>query len=204
MNEENPILILVLMAIVGYVAFVWMSDFKKASAGVVDPGAMPGARSCSPRMLVVAIVGALFLLGLETWGELALGIAESQSEITWLFAGYTLFAAFGEELVFRGFLFYDKRGRGLLIVSCLAISLLFALLHGYVIKWEEGALLVDLGLKGLFSTAFLFLGSLWFYWLRFSKGNPNRSLIPCIAAHAAKNLGVVVVKASQGFVVGLF
>ena len=30
--------------------------------------------------------------------------------------------------------------------------------------------------------------------------NPTRSLLPCVAAHLAKNLGVVAVKYAQGFV----
>jgi len=32
--------------------------------------------------------------------------------------------------------------------------------------------------------------------------NPTRSLLPCIAAHAAKNAGVFVIKAAQGHVSG--
>jgi len=48
----------------------------------------------------------------------------------------------------------------------------------------------------------VFAGSLWFYAVRFASWNPQRSLLPCFAAHAAKNLGVIAVKAAQGFVVG--
>jgi hypothetical protein len=38
--------------------------------------------------------------------------------------------------------------------------------------------------------------------VRFYRWNPAHSLLPCIAAHAAKNLGVIGIKAAQGFLVG--
>ena len=44
--------------------------------------------------------------------------------------------------------------------------------------------------------------TLWFYAVRFWPLNPTRSLLPCVAAHAAKNLGVLAVKAAQGHVSG--
>jgi len=52
----------------------------------------------------------------------------------------------------------------------------------------------------------VFLFSFWLYAMRFPlrypKLNPSRSLIPCIAAHLAKNLGVFVIKLAQGHVSG--
>jgi hypothetical protein len=48
----------------------------------------------------------------------------------------------------------------------------------------------------------LFVGSLWFYAVRFARFNPQRSLLPCFAAHAAKNLGVIIIKLLQGHLVG--
>ena len=42
-------------------------------------------------------------------------------------------------------------------------------------------------------------GSLWFYAVRFFPLNPTRSLLPCVAAHATKNLGVIALKYAQGF-----
>lgn len=205
MNEDNPILILILLCIVGYVAYSWATDVRKSlSEGVAEPASLPGASMCRASLIYLAIVGSAVLLVLEVVGEIALGIDGAQSKITWLFAVYTLFAAFGEELVFRGFLFYDKGGRSQFVLSCVAISFVFALLHGYILRWEEGALVVDFGVKGIFSTVALFVGSLWFYWLRFNAMNASRSLIPSIVAHLTKNLGVVLVKAIQGHLVGLY
>ncbi|MCH6255425.1 CPBP family intramembrane metalloprotease [Puniceicoccaceae bacterium K14] len=203
MNEENPILILVLMGIVGYIAFTWWSDFGKSGSSS-EQALLPGASKASRKAVAVAIVGTVALLLGEVFGEISLGIADAQSQMTILFACYTLFAAFGEEFVFRGFLYYDKGGSGLLVTSCVAVSVLFALLHGYVVKWEEGAILFDFGTKALFSTSAIFVGSLWFYWLRFNILNPTCSLIPCIVAHLTKNLGVILVKAAQGHLVGLY
>jgi hypothetical protein len=49
-----------------------------------------------------------------------------------------------------------------------------------------------------------FAGSLWFYTVRFFPLNPQHSLIPCIAAHLTKNLGVFGLKAALGFVSGWY
>ena len=67
-----------------------------------------------------------------------------------------------------------------------------------LVKYSVGSYQVPF----FFSTLMVFLGSLWFYAMRFQPANPGRSLIPCIVAHLVKNLGVVVIKAAQGFVVG--
>lgn len=153
--------------------------------------------------VIVAVAGSLGLLALETWGEVALGIDGEQSTVTWLFGLYTLAAAFGEELVFRGYLVVANRGRVALWSSVVGFSLIFALLHPFLWEWSgEGGVTLRLDPKGFFSTGVVFAGSLWFYSVRFFSLNPERSLIPSIAAHFAKNLGVLVIKFQQGFVVG--
>jgi hypothetical protein len=83
----------------------------------------------------------------------------------------------------------------------LVSSAVFALLHPFVWSWEEGFTLT-LGLNDWFSTGMIFLGSLWFYAMRFSGLNTTRSMLPCFAAHLVKNLGVIAVKAQEGFVDG--
>jgi hypothetical protein len=45
----------------------------------------------------------------------------------------------------------------------------------------------------------VFALSLWLYAARLAPWNPPRSVLPCFAAHAAKNLGVVGVKLAAGF-----
>ena len=58
--------------------------------------------------------------------------------------------------------------------------------------------------KAFFTTAFLFAGSLWFYFVRFFRLNPHASLLAPFAAHLAKNLAVFAVKLAQGQVVSFF
>jgi hypothetical protein len=83
-------------------------------------------------------------------------------------------------------------------------SVVFAALHPFLWQWEDGALTWTLTAKGGFSTAVVFVSSLWFYTVRFAGFNPHHSLIPCIVAHATKNLGVIIIKAGSGFLVGWY
>ena len=122
--------------------------------------------------------------------------------MTVLLGLYTLAAAFVEELIFRGYVVVENRGRTALVAGIVGASLVFALLHPFLWEWKDGALTMHFGPKAWFSTGAIFAGSLWFYAVRFLPGNPTRSLVPCIAAHAAKNLGVFVIKYAQGFVSG--
>jgi membrane protease YdiL (CAAX protease family) len=199
---QNPALLLVLLAAGGWVAWQWQADRVAARAsGAPQPGAFPGATDAPARATVIAIAGALGLLALETAGEFALGIAREQSRLTWLFAAYSVLSApVIEELVFRGWIVVAHRGRALLGMSVVAASALFALLHPFLWRWDDAGLALTLTTKGAFSTAMLFAGSLWFYVARFAPWNPQRSLLPCFAAHAAKNAGVVAVKLALGFV----
>jgi membrane protease YdiL (CAAX protease family) len=139
---------------------------------------------------------------METGGEYALGLTARQSHMTVLFGVYSLAAAFLEELIFRGYLVVENRGRAALLTGIVGASLAFALLHPFLWEWQEGHLALHGDGKAWFSTAMIFAGSLWFYAVRFLPANPTRSLLPCIAAHAAKNLGVWMIKYGQGFATG--
>ena len=152
--------------------------------------------------MLVAVAGALLLLAVETGGESALGLTAQQSRMTGLFALYTLAAAFAEELVFRGYLVVEHRGRVALLAGIIGASAGFALLHPFLWDWRDGSLSFHGGTKAWFSTVMIFAGSLWFYAARFMPSNPTRSLLPCVAAHVAKNLGVFAIKYAQGFVSG--
>lgn len=200
--SDQPLLLVLLIAAAAYVAKLWRDDCRAARAGRADPRALPGATPAPPRAVVLAIVGALVLLALETWGEIRLGIAGEQSRMTVLFGLYTLAAAVIEEVIFRGYLVIEGRGAVARGAGIVAASLAFALLHPFLWAWDDAGFRWTVGLKGWFSTAAVFAGSLWFYAARFASWNPQRSLLPCFAAHAAKNLGVIAIKAAQGFVVG--
>ncbi len=204
MTPDNPLLLGGLCVVVAWLAKLWADDLRLQRSGGAEGRALPGAVPAGVLPIGIAVAGSLVLLGAETFGELSLGIAGEQSTITWLFGLYTLAAAFGEELVFRGYLVVAHRGRVWLWVSVVLFSLVFAVLHPFLWEWpgDGEGLVLHLDLKGAFSTAVVFVGSLWFYAVRFFSLNPNRSLLPSISAHLAKNLGVFLIKLSQGFVVG--
>jgi membrane protease YdiL (CAAX protease family) len=215
--NEHPALLVLMTAAGLYVFFLWRQDCLAARSGKPSPGALPGATPASVRACVIAALGALVILGLETWGEIRLGVSDQQSKITVLFGLYTLIAAFIEELIFRGFIVIENRGKAVLWAGIVAASILFAALHPFLWKWDMGeapawqALAIwrwhewltwQFTLKGWLSTIAVFVSSLWFYTVRFAAFTPNRSLLPSITAHAAKNLGVFAIKGLQGFVVG--
>ena len=202
MGQDQPLLLAGMIVAAGYMLRLWWNDLTAARRGTPNAQAFPGATSAGGRVIVLAVTGALLLLAVETGGEQALGLTAQQSRMTGLFALYTLAAAFIEELIFRGYLVIETRGRAALLAGIIGASLVFALLHPFLWEWQDGGLEIRADAKGWFSTAMIFAGSLWFYAVRFLPANRTRSLLPCIAAHAAKNLGVFAIKYAQGFVGG--
>ncbi|ATC64513.1 CPBP family intramembrane metalloprotease [Nibricoccus aquaticus] len=202
--NDDPLFQVLMLGAGLFILKLWMDDRRAFANGHPNPKALPGATPAGTKAVIIGIVGALVLLAAETWGEIKLGIADEQSDMTALFALCTLTAAVVEEIIFRGFLVIEKRGRALLWAGVFAASVLFAALHPFLWDWTDGKLTWSFTAKGWFSTAAIFAGSLWFYAVRFASFNPRRSLLPCFAAHAAKNLGVIGVKAVQGHLVGWY
>lgn len=183
-----------------YAAKLWCDDRRVARAGPANPRALPGATEASRRAVIIAVTGALVILAVETWGEIRLGLAAGQSRMTWLFAVYSVAAApIVEELIFRGWIVVETRGRGAMWAGAFGASVGFAALHPFLWRWDDAGFALTFGMKGWFSTAIVFATSVWLYLARFAAWNPQRSLLPCFAAHAAKNLGVVGVKLAAGF-----
>jgi uncharacterized protein len=204
---DNPLLILLVTAAVAAIFKLWLDDYRANARGQPNPRGFPGATPAPNISLIIAAVGGVVLVAIETAGEYGLGIVAEQSEITWLFGLYMLAAAFGEELVFRGYLYVGNRGKAALWASVVGFSILFATIHPYLWEWrgfDDGGLVYLGGTKAWFSTLMIFLSSLWFYWLRFGSLNPERSLLVPVVAHAALNLSVFGVKLAQGFVVGIW
>lgn len=201
-GQDNPLILAAFIAAGGLCGKWWLDDYRAARRGAPRDRPLPGALPAEARANLVAIAGALGLLAAETAGEYALGISREQSRLTVLGGAYTLAAAFVEELIFRGYVVVENRGRRVLVAGIVAASAVFALLHPFFWSWEDGRLALHGGTKAWFSTAAVFAGSLWFYTVRFFALNPRRSLVPCIAAHGAKNLGVFAIKLAQGFVTG--
>jgi uncharacterized protein len=204
MNQDDPFIILISFLLCLYAFKLWCSDLKKQRNGVVLLSTFPGASPCKLSAVIVAIIGALLILFLETWGEYALAVSAEQKDITVLFLFAMISASFVEELIFRGYLVIKGKGSIPLVSSILMFSLIFAVIHPYLWNFDKMALSVDLSTKALFSTGIIFLNSIWFYTVRFYAINPENSLIPCFSAHLASNLGVFLIKLCQGHVVAWF
>jgi len=219
------------IVIAAYFFRLWFEDYRENSAQLkrsdtlsaspafqASYAGLPGATPVGLLATFVAIGGALLILAIEVVGEYQFDVVEQQSTMSVLLGIYTLAAAFVEELIFRGFLFFDRHGKWKLYGSILLISILFALIHPYIwsyevppnqppwLFWKWMGIRIwqadgQLDIQPIFSTCILFINSLWFYYVRFFGLNRFRSLIPCIAAHLASNLGVFVIKAVQGKVV---
>ena len=198
--EENFWLNLFYLTIAFFLLRTWSQDRKDYLSNNPNPKALAGATDCSLGIIFVGALGAIVILALETFGEIALKIHEQQSHLAWHSLFPLLAAAVVEELVFRGYLFIKNQNQFILVGSCFFASLLFALLHDHLWQWEEGTINFYFSEKAFFSTGFLLVNSLWFYFLRFSKWNPQQSLLPCLMAHAISNIGVYCIKFYQGFV----
>src|SRR5437016_1474289 len=105
----NHPLVLLLMTGAGlYLGRLWLVDRRAAKLGTPHPGALPGATDASTRAVVFAVMGALLILAAETSGENILGLSAQQSQMTGLFALYSIAAApIIEEMIFRGWLVLD-------------------------------------------------------------------------------------------------
>ena len=197
--NENPIMILLYVGIAAYVLNMYVGDYKSAKAGEPNGGALPGATAATICVLGLGVIGSLLILGVETGGEIALGVADEQSEMVWYFVFAIVAAGVVEEVIFRGFLVVENKGKAALIASCVGFSLIFAVIHPHLWTNEDGFELT-LTAKGFFTTGILFANSLWFYAVRFGPWNKTNSIFPCMLAHAASNLGVFFVKWAQGYV----
>ena len=198
--NENPLMILLYVGVAAYVGQIYWGDYKAAKSGEANAGAMPGSVAAPLGAFVIGTLGALLLLGVETSGEIALGVVDEQSEMVWFFVFAIIAAGVVEEVIFRGYLVIDNKGGSLLIASAVGFSLIFAIIHGHLWSREDGFEWTLTG-KAFFSTGILFANSLWFYAVRFGPWNPKRALFPCMLAHAASNLGVFCVKWGQGYVI---
>jgi membrane protease YdiL (CAAX protease family) len=202
---NHPLLLLVMTVAGVYIGKLWWDDRRLARLGNSNPRAFPGATEASPRAVVFALAGALAILAIETVGESTLGLTEAQSHQTWLFTLYSVAAApIIEELIFRGWLVLENRGCGMLWVGAAGASVGFAALHPFLWRWDDMGFAFTFGAKGWFSTAVVLATSMWLYAARFAPWNAQRSLLPCFAAHAVKNLGVVGVKLMTGFMGALW
>lgn len=207
--NSNPVFIVITLLGAGYVFRLWWQDYQSRQRGQRQNNPLPGATPAGLKWVLMAIGGALVLVAVETFGEIRLGVSEEQSEVAAIMLIPFICAGFIEELIFRGFVFYDKKGVRVLWLSIVGASVVFALLHfQYYLEYpEDGGIwpnAIKVDAKSGWSLLLLLLNSLWFYYLRFASANTYKSLIPCFAAHIGSNVGVFVVKLAQGHVTGWF
>lgn len=208
----NPVGVALFCVVALWLARMWIREARENP----DAKVLPGATPCPWLAVVIAVAGTLVLLALETWGEISLGISAEQKDVSWLALPMFIAAAFTEEVIFRGYLVAEKRGNAARWASIVLFSLIFALMHDHLWSFEmpenrsAGTLAairdgfsLNFTLKGFFSTGFIFVGALWFYFVRFFKWNPNASLLAPVAAHMAKNLAVFLIKLAQGHVTSI-
>jgi uncharacterized protein len=206
--SDNPIFILLTLGAACYVFSLWWQDYKAAREGRRLSNPLPGAHPARGSWIWIGVVGALALVAIETLGEIGLGVDEEQSDVTVIMLIPFICAGFIEELIFRGFVYYDRKGPRLLWLSIVGASLVFALAHvQYYLEFPDDGWMPEgfkVDAKSGWTLLILVLNSLWFYYLRFAAANAKRSLIPCFAAHIASNIAVFVVKLMQGHVTGWF
>ncbi len=190
-----------------YALYLWIKDYQYYQThGTAKAGTMPGATPAGPGFCIVACVGALIIIAVTTGLELLLGVSGDQTTISHWFLFAMLAAAIIEEVIFRGFLYIRNRGRLGIVISAFVFSLLFALLHPYLWQIEKGDGLfgfkwyLTLDTQAIIATASICILSLWFYYCRFSKHNPYRSMLPCFLSHASANICVYFIKWAGGFV----
>lgn len=184
---------------------LWISDcrgFKKEGKPV--KGALPGAAPAPLWLIAVSALVSIVIVGIETWGEALLGVSQEQSTITWFYLAAMVGAGIVEELIFRGYLVVQHKGKKALIGSIVCFSIIFALIHGHFLVSPEdsasGSYELTFGAAPIWWTFILVVNSLWWYAVRFMPANKHRSLLPCFAGHIASNLAVFAIKYAQGFV----
>src|SRR5438552_4389180 len=176
----DPLVLLLLIGASAWLTRWWIMDYRAALAGTPNEKALPGATPASAGPVAIASLGALVILAAESGGEHVLGLSAEQSRMTALVGFYSIFGApVLEEILFRGYVVIEDRGRAKLWAGVVGVSLLFALLHPFLWEWKDKGLTVKFGGKAWFSTAVIFVASLWFYTVRFFRLNPERSLLPC-------------------------
>lgn len=195
---DNPVCSILMFLASAYLFYLWICDTRAVEK---PKNAFVGTEFAPKLLVMLASLGGFLLVLIYTISENILGIASEQSSVKfWAIFSWTG-AAFIEELIFRGYLCVENRGRNILILSCFAFSLLFSLIHPFLWDYSsEGGFVFKMGLAGAFSTFCIFLNSIYFYFLRFCAFNAKRSLLPCFVAHFSYNLGVFAIKLIQGFI----
>jgi uncharacterized protein len=209
--SDNPLIVFSGAGAGVFLFWIWYRDMQSNRASPTGEIAhsLPGATMASFRWCLIASLGAiLIVIGIFAL-EKGFNIEDQQSRIRFLFLLPMLGAAITEEVVFRGYLVIRNRGHVMLVASIVFFSILFTLIHPYLwvhsmdkptgIEWIT-SLRINISTYSMVSTASIFILSLWYYYVRFSKENPSQSLLPSFYAHTCANLTVFIIKITSGYV----
>ena len=209
MFQDSPVYSILSLGVAAWLFYTWLGDLQYLRKnGTPRRGAFAGATPAPVGLCAVGAVAALLLLAVNSFAESACGVSAEQTKVApWALLSW-VGAAFVEELIFRGYLVVQNRGKVALVASIVLFSFVFAAGHPFLWNYEvsDGASLFagtwsfNLSAQPLINTLAVFECSLLFYALRFVPQNAARSLLPCVCAHAAYNCGVFAIKLSQGFV----
>jgi membrane protease YdiL (CAAX protease family) len=188
------------VAAAAIVLFFWVNDFLKWKGGKPFERALPGATGASWKLVRLSILVSLGIAAVQILGEYALGIKGTAEPIQAYLLLPLLGAGIVEELIFRGYLVIEKKGRKTLIVSIIFFSFASALLHGHLLAKVDYGFRLTLAPAAMWWTLILVINSLWWYAVRFLPVNKDKSLLPCFAGHMASTLAIFLVRAAQGCV----
>jgi uncharacterized protein len=188
------------IAAAAVVLYLWFSDFRSWKSGQPFVRALPGATSAPWRLIWISAGVSVGIVVVETIGEYLLGVTAVQSTVPYYFLIPMVCAGIVEELIFRGYLVIEKKGKRVMIGSIVVFSIVFALIHGHLLAKGTGGFQLTLAPGPMWWTFILFVNSIWWYAVRFTSSNKDRSLLPCFAGHIASNLAVFAIKLAQGFV----
>jgi membrane protease YdiL (CAAX protease family) len=182
------------------ILYFWLADFRSWKAGKPFARALPGATSAPMRLVWLSAGVSVGIVVVESVGEYILGVTQAQSTVPAYYLIPMICAGLIEEVIFRGYLVIERKGRKVMIGSIIVFSIVFALIHGHLLAKGTGGIKLTLAPGPMWWTLILFVNSLWWYAVRFMPSNKDRSLLPCFAGHIASNLAVFAVKAAEGFV----
>lgn len=174
----------------GCVLLAWFGEYRRRRTLGGGEGFWPGTVPAPGAAYWAGAAGALLITLAETAVESRYHLTQHQTVLPTFSILALIGASTVEETVFRGFAAPGRLSGKALLGVIVAGSAVFALIHGFDLTSTHGRI----------SAAFAFATSVWLYLIRFSPLNPGRSLLPCFATHAVRNLAVFGIKWAEGFV----
>ena len=83
--NQSPLSIMLACGIAFVVGRFWYLDYQEAGRGKEQTKAIPGATPAGNATMLIAVLGSMLILAIETAGEYALEVSQEQSTVTVLF-----------------------------------------------------------------------------------------------------------------------